>query len=616
MAAGTRASHNWKRRVKLIERHTGKAYDPKAAWKKGKSSSSWNSGHGAHSTWESSSSWNKPNSSSAEQSSWDAAPGLPKQQRFAAKNKRAKLVGEARQLLNTVEGAHAGASPSSDRIPKQLRVKRRLTSKDKDSRLPKSKRRKKAGEVATASAASIDAVQRSALETDEESAKPRTQKARKLKSVKLRGAKGGKQQAKDGDTVARNAAVGDSEVGEPERPTAPKREGRTEKLKKQNLEKVKLRGLKGETQADIGSSKVRKRPAAAAGDASIATEAGRKQTRAQLRKAWRLARQSLRHTAHVICPGSCTDRFARGGAAHAAITVSLNDNERRLLLSGGLSWRWLRDGEDVDRKPPPVADSDAHWWALKETQGGPASERIATLDQRLGSDALWPPCKARVALASKLSSRKTLHKRCERYFVEVLAPLVVAPSSADADASAPLRAEARRLCLSCVEACKGANTDASPSTRSAWLQLLRRSAVEHSQENRWTSADKRVHPACRLTALLPALRIAFLARLCPRVDGVALRELLRKVASQIPCGAAKQGESIGSESANVVSAASAVVTMLPLGIFTQWQVLLLVALSRWSGAEATVVRRAAAGAAEVFFRSADVTAAQPFYQEW
>merc|ERR1712232_1271662 len=97
-------------------------------------------------------------------------------------------------------------------------------------------------------------------------------------------------------------------------------------------------------------------------------------------------------------------------------------------------------------------------------------------------------------------------------------------------------------------------------------------------------------------AWLRILRSAVIGRLCPQPDATCQLGLL-------------QGIGAVSVSAGTRRAVDEdlPLLLLPLGVFTFWQALLLVGVARSLGAEATVVRRLAAGPASVIFRSSDVS---------
>merc|ERR1712224_149175 len=106
---------------------------------------------------------------------------------------------------------------------------------------------------------------------------------------------------------------------------------------------------------------------------------------------------------------------------------------RRLLASGGLSWRWLRDEDEdcvpiLSAKALPRPDEQTHKMELRFRQAACSSrafQRLTYFDACLKSDALWPACTERVALAARLVQTKAaLGRRCTRFLDEVVAPLL------------------------------------------------------------------------------------------------------------------------------------------------------------------------------------------------
>jgi len=303
----------------------------------------------------------------------------------------------------------------------------------------------------------------------------------------------------------------------------------------------------------------------------------------------------MRQKACVICPGSVTDRFAR---------QPLNGNERRLLASGGLSWRWFREPFDPERLPGASRhkpDSRAHQVKLdKHLQylPEPAARKLCWLDECLETYACWPPCTARAALAVRLRKKDALRKQCDRHFAEVIEPLLAPIAKASntdhsvegASLHTSLQLQARRICTACSEAWHSLAVDglvqsegSENDVRSAWWQMLC-CAI---------SAD--LAPRCKgpRSAWLRALRHAIFARLCPE-PSVEVRQRMLQAAV----------ESAGTDLvARTAEAQQLPLVLLPLGTFTFWQVLLLAAAAHWLGTGTTVLRRTAAGPPEVVWRS-------------
>lgn len=304
----------------------------------------------------------------------------------------------------------------------------------------------------------------------------------------------------------------------------------------------------------------------------------------------------MKQKACVICPGSITDRFAQ---------QQLNFRERRLLATGGLSWRWLRDPFDPERLPGASRhkpDSRAHQVKLdKHLQHLPelAARKLCWLDECLETFAYWPPCTARAALAVRLRTKGALRKHCERYFAEVIEPLIQAPTSKAIATDRPgegatlqmsLLVEARRLCTVCSEAWRSLTVDglvqlegSGNDVRSAWWQML------------CCAISSDLAPRCKgpRSAWLRALQHAVFARFCPEPTSEVRQKMLQVVA-----------EAAGKNVVKSTAEAQLLpLVLLPLGTFTFWQVLLLAATTHWLGTGATVLRRTAAGPPEVVWRS-------------
>eukprot|EP00438_Fugacium_kawagutii_P019251 Skav234699 [mRNA] locus=scaffold3643:201595:202977:- [translate_table: standard] len=300
----------------------------------------------------------------------------------------------------------------------------------------------------------------------------------------------------------------------------------------------------------------------------------------------------LRQTARVVCPGSLTERFIACGKATSQ--SALTAFERGLLATGPLSWRWLRD-QDEDLLPhkmrPIEADYDGQQQAMRkasELKTAKDAERLRQVDTMLEKDAMWPPCAARVALADRLHQPKALKRRCERYLKEAIVPLaddaVLKAASTETSSSQALK-QAHQLVTSCAHAWMEAawNQPAEglgqAALHRAWLHMLRRSLDLEDKEcpSGWSS-------------WLATLRQVQLARLCPCLDDEAQMRLLRSIVLLLPAMEPAEKDPL----------------VVPLGLFTFWQGLALVALARRQGRHALVVRRHAAGAPEVLFRSASV----------
>ncbi|CAJ1377725.1 unnamed protein product [Effrenium voratum] len=240
------------------------------------------------------------------------------------------------------------------------------------------------------------------------------------------------------------------------------------------------------------------------------------------------------------------------------------------------------------------ADYHAHKEALDSalhTLRAAEASRLRHMDATLETEALWPPCRARVALAEKLQKPRAIQRRCQRYLLEVIIPLAEGVCSkhwADDPSKEALR-QARDLVSACSSAwLEAMSRKLSPEahvgeasvTRRAWLHMLHRSGNPRHKEvlqlpEKWQS-------------WLASLRQAHLARLCPSLDMDALQRFLQTI-------------SLASPVMQEVSTAPPVI--VPLGLFTVWQALVLVALARREGRHALVVRRQAAGTPQVLFRT-------------
>eukprot|EP00439_Symbiodinium_sp_Y106_P081033 s171_g19.t3 len=266
----------------------------------------------------------------------------------------------------------------------------------------------------------------------------------------------------------------------------------------------------------------------------------------------------LKQTARVVCPGSLTERFIACGraSAYSALTAF----ERRLLSTGQLSWRWLRD-EDADMLPPSArrleADPKAYHQAARSAEGSlpaRAVSRLWSVDTALETDALWPLCQERLQLAQRLQRQKGLRRRSDRYMREVLTPLtdqsVLSAAWTDGSSRAALD-QARRLVTGCAGAWMAATKQAADAAlwKPAWSQMLRRSL------NGMYKADEDL--TREWSSWLSALRQVQLARLCPGLDLDAQLRLLRAVTLALP-----PAKAAGDAAAPVV---------LPLGLFTFWQ---------------------------------------------
>lgn len=298
--------------------------------------------------------------------------------------------------------------------------------------------------------------------------------------------------------------------------------------------------------------------------------------------------------AYVICPGSVTDRCWRS---------QLNGNERRLLLSGPLSWNWLRKSPPEPASEGLDADPMAHAAELKLLHGSmpeASAHKLSYLDLCLGRDGLWPPCPARIALAKRLHARGGMRRRCQRHFVEVVLPLLTedthnslqdaapgAGAAGEGGSAAHLQSVARSMCKRCARdwlSTSGKNTEGGVTAlRGAWMELLR-----HAVDPDKARVSSHWRP------FLLGLRCTIFARLCPNLDEAAQRRMLDAVTA-------------ATASSLEVQERGRALVVLPLGFFTLAQVLLLVALVRFSGSEAMVVRRSATGSPVVIFRTIEET---------
>jgi len=289
-------------------------------------------------------------------------------------------------------------------------------------------------------------------------------------------------------------------------------------------------------------------------------------------------------------PGSACDRLLKLKPTFA---------DRRLLGTGQLSWSWLRKersfGEKVSEVgilPDADGHSDALDWRLKWLDTASA-QSLFHLDECLGSDCFWPPSRSRVAMAAKLRTKGALQLRCTRFCAEVLSPLMdqglEAACAEGGEQSTALKAAARILCHRCAqEWLKSGLARESVQTlhaRAAWKQMCRR------------SLDHDLQGSSSWQALLRGLRCALLGRLCPGTDLDTQKVLMQRVSALASEGGPHQ-RADQPDASN-----SPGLTSLPLGVFTFPQVLLLLAVSRWLGGEAMVIRCLASGTPLVLFRS-------------
>eukprot|EP00439_Symbiodinium_sp_Y106_P081058 s171_g19.t4 len=294
------------------------------------------------------------------------------------------------------------------------------------------------------------------------------------------------------------------------------------------------------------------------GTAYMLSEPGMTSKEPRGRKVLKKRLLKLKQTARVVCPGSLTERFIACGraSAYSALTAF----ERRLLSTGQLSWRWLRD-EDADMLPPSArrleADPKAYHQAARSAEGSlpaRAVSRLWSVDTALETDALWPLCQERLQLAQRLQRQKGLRRRSDRYMREVLTPLtdqsVLSAAWTDGSSRAALD-QARRLVTGCAGAWMAATKQAADAAlwKPAWSQMLRRSL------NGMYKADEDL--TREWSSWLSALRQVQLARLCPGLDLDAQLRLLRAVTLALP-----PAKAAGDAAAPVV---------LPLGLFTFWQ---------------------------------------------
>ncbi|CAK0862140.1 unnamed protein product, partial [Prorocentrum cordatum] len=309
-----REAHNLRRRQKLILKHTGKAYEPWAQHGGRSSAGAWRQ-EGAGS-WEQGAAWRAPRR--AAEGSWTGwaaggRTGREPRQRSAVGSKRSAMLEDMRRLAF-----------GEETLPKQ------------GGRPPAGKKKKK------------------------------STSARRAASAALAAAPAGRK------TLRPVSKASETEPGL--RKKAPRRSkaSETEPGLRRKKKKPLCKSQTTKTEPVLRKRKTTRKAAAMqepepkhSGRPKRATEDGadgvpERLSRRQQRVAKLLERKKQRRTAYVINPGSVTDRFSRG--LHNFCTASpLTGEEHRLLASGGLSWRWLRDGDEPELLPrPPVGDRDAH----------------------------------------------------------------------------------------------------------------------------------------------------------------------------------------------------------------------------------------------------------------
>eukprot|EP00929_Paragymnodinium_shiwhaense_P090685 TRINITY_DN50838_c0_g1_i1.p1 TRINITY_DN50838_c0_g1~~TRINITY_DN50838_c0_g1_i1.p1 ORF type:complete len:606 (+),score=173.63 TRINITY_DN50838_c0_g1_i1:104-1921(+) len=599
-----RESHNFRRRQKLIEKHTGSSYEPKqrSSWGSGSSEAAWGS---SQASW----SGSKQGKRSSQVQKY-VLSGRTKSKEEVAEERAAKrsaskrklLINSAKELLGddfVAPKPFVGRTAEAKSAPSAPAPRKKAAAKPP----PKPAAKEKAKEVAQTTTPLPDA----ALARPVRPAEPSVPAASVAASPPVSVKKAKKKRSATEDT----------------QPVAVKKK---RKKAKDDAEENKTEGVAVVAKKKAAKGALKKSSAKTKADPSgIGIKKGGKKQAAQKdkplsKKELRLRRQEERKTrirfAYLVCPGSVTERASR---------QQLNDNERRLLGTGALSWRWLREEDFGDPhagrppKRPPQANPKGHRWALegkcKELWWSKSGvRRLRSLDTALEEFAVWPACERRVELAKKLQSKGALRKRCGRFFKEVVASLVAAPppspaaaavDKAGADGSSsvqPLLLEARRLCLRIVdewrERAGEQPGDCSPKAlERAWLQMLCCSVSEVATERACAGAatGRNAKGAGPLRSWLAALRTVVFARYCPLPDADTQLQLLDTTATAA-------GSRRGEEASSPSSAPSIVV--LPLGAFTFWQVLLLTAAAKWLGSGALVVRRKASGPAEVVYRTA------------
>lgn len=568
--AGSRSQHNLKRRMKLIERQTGKPWTPRhvqdsreKSWEKW--SGSWNEGQG----------WQEERRPPRRQKA--VLEETRKRQTRGTKKKEASVPDVPKKGKRLKQRRTLGAALVEEAKKRELRARRQTTEAAPDALLVP-KRRKRFEQRRTLGRALVD----------------------EAKKREIRGRK----KTKLGTTDVAPTALSHVKKRKLKLFTATEVTGVTNK-KLKRVTKSDLSRVTKKKRKHLSESAEGVRRKNIEFDSPPAPRGGREKggwlsKKARMRAALGIEKR-IKQVGTIICPGSLTERFMRN---------PLNGNERRLLSTGGLSWRWLREPDDAAALPgaaPPQPDKVAHRGRLEARVAAlpvAAARKLRHVDECLGVHGLWPPCAARAALAVRLQKKGALRKRCVRHLAEVVEPLLaevraVAPGSDSgkvADSSAPFFAEARRLCVQCAEAWQslaggGVTQQGCPErTWGTWLQMLCQAAIADELPQRTTMSD----------AWLRSLQCVLYARLCPYLDAEAEQRMFRTVVQ-----AAESG-TLGKQGADCTSLPTLV--LLPLGVFTLWQVLLLLAAARWLGTEATVVRRTAVGPLEVVFRSAGPSA--------
>ncbi|CAK0862141.1 unnamed protein product, partial [Prorocentrum cordatum] len=308
-----REAHNLRRRQKLILKHTGKAYEPWAQHGGRSSAGAWRQ-EGAGS-WEQGAAWRAP-------------------RRTGGRGQLDRLGGRRADGPGTAAAVRRRQQAERDDM-------RRLAFGEET--LPKQGGRPPAGKK-----------------------KKKSTSARRAASAALAAAPAGRK------TLRPVSKASETEPGL--RKKAPRRSkaSETEPGLRRKKKKPLCKSQTTKTEPVLRKRKTTRKAAAMqepepkhSGRPKRATEDGadgvpERLSRRQQRVAKLLERKKQRRTAYVINPGSVTDRFSRG--LHNFCTASpLTGEEHRLLASGGLSWRWLRDGDEPELLPrPPVGDRDAH----------------------------------------------------------------------------------------------------------------------------------------------------------------------------------------------------------------------------------------------------------------
>jgi len=610
-----RPNHNFKRRLKLIEKQTGKPWSPGNP-KKWNDTQAWGQSPQSKGTWRSSRAdktkkFSRQNGRAANQKV-DKAEKKREKKRIYRKAKKAQA-----KLRRQQELSKTGDAPAAERPKLGVSLKN-----DARRKMKRSKGEAQADVQTCTDAESAGFVSLADMGLSTAAV---TKKKRKIVKKRKRGTSDIGSQTIKTSRAAKKRAVGTAEdrhvaLEDASLATGALPRSRPKKVaKRQNFRNVlleeamrreKLSGKTDKISGELhgGRKKMKTKTKRVKGTAKssknvasvgfvLRNASGRPLSKKERLQAKLGIQKRIRQKAYVICPGSVTDRYAR---------QQLTGNERRLLASGGLSWRWLREPFDPERLPGASRhkpDSRAHQVKLdKHLQHlpEPAARKLCWLDECLEAYACWPPCTARAALAVRLRKKGALRKQCERHFADVIEPLLEAPPATKANTTDhsgegaglqnSLLLEARRLCMACSDAWRSLAVDglvrlegSGNDVRSDWWQMLCCAM----------SAD--LTPRCKgpRGAWLRALQRAMFARLCPEPTGEARQRMLQAAV-----------EAAGKDVVERMAEAQQLpLVLLPLGTFTFWQVLLLVAAAHWLGTGSTVLRRTAAGPPEVVWRS-------------